>query len=326
MNFAQIKDLKDKVLNGYKITRDEAVRLAGTENLESLYYSANQIRSKFCGAYFEMWSVYHQNTGRCENDCTFCPMSSVTRVNYYATCDTTGVEGQIESIRNLSAKGVKNFEIDTTHRTLNDEKLTEMIGILNTIQSKTNVNLCASFGCLSFEQLKRLKNETTIKSYHCNIESSENFYPNVCTTISLSDKYETIKNAKSLGFYTCSGGIIGLGETMEDRIDMAMKLRELKADAISLNILLPFPGTPLEKHARLSNQEILTTFAVFRFINPKAQLRFARGRTLIKIIEKEALRSGMNSSIVGELVVNAKDADIDNDIKLFEDEGFIIRK
>jgi adenosylmethionine-8-amino-7-oxononanoate aminotransferase/biotin synthase len=179
---------------------------------------------------------------------------------------------------------------------------------------------------LNYAQLQRLQNETTIKSYHCNIESSENFYPNVCTTISLSDKYETIKNAKSLGFYTCSGGIIGLGEMMEDRIDMALKLRDLEVNAISLNVMLPFPGTPLEKQARLSNQEILTTFAIFRFINPKAQLRFARGRSMIKIIEKEALRAGMNASIVGELLVNAKGADIENDIHLFEDEGFIIRK
>lgn len=326
MNFAQIKELKDKVLNGYKITKEEAIRLAETENLETLYYSANQIRAKFCGSYFEMWSVYHQNTGRCENDCTFCPMSSVTKVDYYATSDPTGVEGQIESMRSLKNKGVKNFEIDTTHTVLNDEELTSMIKMLNTIKNKANVELCASFGSLNYAQLQRLQNETTIKSYHCNIESSENFYPNVCTTISLSDKYETIKNAKSLGFYTCSGGIIGLGEMMEDRIDMALKLRDLEVNAISLNVMLPFPGTPLEKQARLSNQEILTTFAIFRFINPKAQLRFARGRSMIKIIEKEALRAGMNASIVGELLVNAKGADIENDIHLFEDEGFIIRK
>lgn len=325
MNFAQIKELKDKVLSGYKITKEEALRLAGTENLEALYYSANQIRSKFCGSYFEMWSVYHQNLGHCENDCTFCPMSNVTKVDYYATCDPTGIDGQIESIRSLHSKGVNRFEIDVTHRSLNDKQLTDMISMLNAIKNKANVELCASFGILSREQLKRLKDETKIGSYHCNIESSENFYHNVCTTINLKDKYETLQNAKDLGFYTCSGGIIGLGEVMEDRIDMALKLREIGVDAISLNIMLPFPGTPLEKQQGLSNQEILTTFAVFRFVNPKAKIRFARGRSLIKIIEKEALRAGINSSIVGELVVNAKAADIDNDIKLFKDEGFIIK-
>ncbi|MBQ3655262.1 MAG: biotin synthase BioB [Bacteroidales bacterium] len=330
MNFAQIKELKDKILGGYQITKEDALKLVSTENLEALYYSANQIRAKFCGEYFEMWSVYHQNLGRCENDCTFCPMSNVTKVDYYATCDETcnieTVEKQAESMRILRAQGVRKVEIDSTHSSLNDENLSKMICMLNAIKNKVDIELCASFGILSREQLIRLKNETNINYYHCNIETSESFYHNVCTTIKPEDKYETLKTAKSLGFYTCSGGIIGLGESMEDRIDMALKLRSLNVDAISLNIMLPFPGTPLEKQARLSNQEILTTFAIFRFINPKAKLRFARGRSMIKIIEKEALKTGMNSSIVGELLVNAKGADIRNDIQLFESEGFIIRK
>ena len=174
------------------------------------------------------------------------------------------------------------------------------------------------------QQLQRLKAETKVKRYHCNIETSERFYPSVCTTNDIHDKYRTLQDAAKVGFQLCSGGIIGMGETMEDRIDMALKLRELGVNSISLNILFAFNGTPFEKHPMLGNQEILTTFALFRFINPRAQIRFARGRSLIKIIEKEALQAGINASAVGEILVAAKSTDIDNDIKVFKSEGFIL--
>ncbi len=326
MNFSEIKELKDKIFSGHQITKAEAVKLVKTENIETLYYSANQIRAKFCGPFFEMWSVFHQNLGRCENDCNFCPMSTTTKVDYYATCDDSDVNTQLESILKLKNKGVYHIEIDVTHKKLNDEQLLKMINMVNFIKENADIDVCASFGSLSREQLIRLKAETKIDSYHCNIETSENFYPNVCTTIDINEKYKTLKNAKELGYKIYSGCIIGMGEMMEDRIDIALKLRDLNVDGVSLNIMLPFPGTPLEKQLRLSNQEILTTFAIFRFINPKIKIRFARGHHLIKIIEKEALRAGINSSIVGELLVNAKSSDIDNDVKLFLEEGFLIKK
>ena len=326
MNFAQIKELKDKIFLGYKADKQDAMSLIKTDNIEALYYSANQIRAKFCGPYFEMWSVYHQILGRCENDCSFCPMSKISKVDYYLTNENTTIQDQIASMVSLKNKGVKMFEIDVTHTSLNDNQLEDMIKSLNEIKRKANIDLCASFGALTFSQLKHLKEAANIKHYHCNIETSEKFYPQICSTINQNDKFETLVNAKKLGFYTCSGVIIGLGESIEDRIDMALKLRDLNVDAISLNTMLPFAGTPLEKQPMLSNQEILTTFAIFRFLNPKAQIRFARGRTLTRIIEKDSLRTGINASIVGELLVNAKSSDIDYDIQLFENEGFIIRK
>lgn len=321
MNFKEIKEIKDMIMNGYQITREEAIKLSYTNCIEALYYSANQIRDKFCGSRFELISNFNLVLGNCEEDCHWCPLSKITTINYSAY-EQFDIQKVIDCTIKLHQKGVKWIELSTTHRTLTDEQLTTMIGYLNAIADNCNIGLCASFGSLSREQLIRVKTETKATRYHCNVETSERFYPKVCTTGNINDKYKTLKDAHELGFHVCSGGIIGMGETMEDRIDMALKLRELGVKSIALNILFSFNGTPFEKHPTLGNQEILTTFAIFRFINPRAQLRFARGRSLIKIIEKEALQTGINASIAGELLVTAQPMDIVNDIKLFESEGF----
>ncbi|MBO7438535.1 MAG: biotin synthase BioB [Bacteroidales bacterium] len=323
MNFTEIKEIKDKIMSGYEITRDEALKLSEGGHIEALYYSANQLRAKFCGFRFEMCSMFNVSSGVCEEDCHWCPLSKNSSIDY-ASMVNFNLDKTIERIIQLREKGVRRIELSAKGRALDDEQLDEMIEYFNVIGEKCDIGLCASLGTLSYEQLKRLKNETKVVRYHCNIETSERFYPQVCSTIDIHEKYRTLLDAQKVGFQACSGGIIGMGETMEDRIDMALKLRELGVNSISLNILFAFNGTPFEKQQMPGSQEILTTFALFRFINPRAQIRFARGRSLIKIIEKDALQAGINASAVGEILVAAKSTDIDNDINVFKSEGFIL--
>lgn len=323
MNFTEIKEIKDKIMRGYQITRAEALELSKSGHIEALYYSANQLRAKFCGFRFEMCSMFNYIPGTCEEDCHWCPLSKLSSIDY-AAYQTFDIDKTIERIVQLREKGVRRIELSSTSRAIDDARLGQMIEYFNSISQKSDIGLCASLGTLSLEQLQRLKAETKVKRYHCNIETSERFYPQVCTTNDIHEKYRTLQDAAKVGFQICSGGIIGMGETMEDRIDMALKLRELGVNSISLNILFAFNGTPFEKHPTLGSQEILTTFALFRFINPRAQIRFARGRSQIKIIEKEALQAGINASAVGEILVAAKSTDIDNDIKVFKSEGFIL--
>lgn len=323
MNFSEIKELKDRVLEGYNITREESIRLSKTENIETLYYSANQLRARFCGYKFEMCSVINNVIGNCEENCTFCPLSSASKVDY-GMYEIFELEKEIEHINEIHKKGVKKFEITTNHKTLTDNQLDLIIGQIQELERRTKCKICASLGTLSFKQLERLKNETSVSTYHCNIETSPQFYKNICTSIDQNEKFETIKNAHKLGFSVCSGIIIGLGENMEERIDMALKLRELEIKSIPINILYPFAGTPVEKMQKIGTQEILTTIAIIRFINPKATLRFARGRSLVKIIEKEAYRAGINSSFVGDVFAVASSSDIDEDKKNFEEEGFVL--
>ncbi|MBQ1697863.1 MAG: biotin synthase BioB [Bacteroidales bacterium] len=323
MNFTEIKEIKDKIMRGYEITRAEALELSQSGHIEALYYSANQLRAKFCGFKFEMCSMFDVSRGRCEEDCHWCPLSKQSTIDY-AALEKPDFNIIFERIVKLREKGVHRIELSSINHVISDEELDKMIVYFNTISQKSDIGLCASLGTLSLQQLQRLKAETKVKRYHCNIETSERYYPQVCTTNDIHEKYRTLLDAQKVGFEACSGGIIGMGETMEDRIDMALKLRELGVRSISMNILFAFNGTPFETHQMIGSQEILTTFALFRFINPRAQIRFARGRSQIKIIEKEALQAGINASAVGEILVAAKSTDIDNDIKVFKSEGFIL--
>ena len=169
--------------------------------------------------------------------------------------------------------------------------------------------------------LKKLK-ESGLSRYHCNLESSENYFKNLCSTHKFSQKIAVIKAAKEAGLEICSGGIIGMGESMEDRADLALTLKDLEVTSVPLNILHPIPGTPLEKLPLLSDAEILKTIALFRFILPKAYLRLAGGRArLSEQTLKQALYAGINSAIVGDLLTTLG-SDIDTDKKRFKEAGY----
>ena len=321
MNFQEIKELKDRIMAGGRITREEALRLSHTSKIDSLYYSANQLRAKFCGHRYVLCASIKAVVGTCPEDCGWCPLSAQSTVSYTQILDVSP-QKIINQARELSGKGIKNLEISINRNTINETELTKLINLINEIESQSEMQICASLGSLSLNQLKRLKNETRISKYHCNIESSKDFFEKNCSSIDYNNKLETLRNARKAGFDICSGGIIGMGESMEDRIDMAITLRDLDVRSISLNIHFAFSGTPMEQVPLINSQEILTTFALFRFINPKAQILFAKGRSQIRIIEKDALQAGINASLVGELLLDIQPSEIDSDIRLFEEEGF----
>lgn len=164
------------------------------------------------------------------------------------------------------------------------------------------LELCASLGLLNEKDLALLK-EVGLVRVHCNLETSERFFPQVCSSHTWEDKVKTIRAAKAAGLEVCSGGLFGMGETAEDRIDLAFALRELEVPSIPLNLLDPRPGTPLEHAPKLSEDHFLTTVALYRLINPQAELRFAGGRLqLSEYAVREAMRIGVNSAICGSLL------------------------
>ena len=184
------------------------------------------------------------------------------------------------------------------------------------------MGLCASHGLLKYEQFKILR-DSGVTRYHCNVETSKNYFSKICTTHSFEDKINTIKSAKRAGLEICSGGIIGMGETMEDRVDMAFTLADLEVKSIPINILTPIKNTPLENAEPLSEDEIIRTVAVFRFINPRADIRIAAGRSKMSDNGIKAFFSGANATITGDFLTTTGST-INKDKEMFLNNGFEI--
>ncbi len=332
-----IEELKKRVVKGYKITRDEALALwryvepesesdsvkVAEERLNELCHAAGEIRNHFTGKNFDTCSIVNARSGHCPEDCKWCAQSAHYKTGA-ESYDLIDEESCISLARRNSEMGIDKFSFVTSGRGLPDKLLDRICGYARKIKSEVAINLCASMGLLTGAQLARLK-EAGITRYHCNLESSPKHFRNLCTTHTFEDKIATIKMAKEAGLEICSGGIIGMGETMEDRVDLALALRELEVKSIPLNILNPIPGAPMEGMRPLTGEEILATIARFRFINPEAYIRFAGGRTLIKEIERRAIEAGINAAILGDMLTTPGGV-IKEDIKNVTNMGYRLYK
>lgn len=190
------------------------------------------------------------------------------------------------------------------------------------MKEECEIELCGSHGLLDEEAFRALK-MSGVTMYHENIETSKRNFPNICTTHTYEEKIECIKLAQSLGFKVCSGGIIGMGETFEDRIDMAVSLAELGVNSIPINALIPIKGTAYESLKALKEEEILRAVAMFRFINPQAYIRLAAGRILMEDSGKKAFLSGANATITGDLLTTSGN-NIEQDKTMLVQMGFEI--
>lgn len=314
-----INKLKEKVISGELINIEEAKLLVRSVDKEQLYKAADDIRLHFCGNKMELCSITNAKSGNCPQDCKWCSQSihNDSEIEVYAMIDKSKA---VEQATYNAAKGVNRMSLVTAGRKANQGQLNKLIDIYHGIQQHTGLKLCASMGLLTRDELQKLK-DNGVTTYHCNLESSPSYFPKVCTTHTMDEKIQTIKWAQEVGLDICSGGIIGMGESMTDRLEMAFILQKLKIYSIPVNLLSPIAGTPLGYKKPLTEEEVMTTFAIFRFINPKASIRFAAGRILIREYQHKALRAGVNSAIVGDLLTTIGTS-VDEDKVIFKDAGF----
>ena len=316
-----IKALYDRVIGGYLITREEALFLY-KEDLGDLTRYADMIRDHFCGNQFDMCTIINGKSGLCSENCKFCAQSSHYNTGSKVYSLLSEEEILADAKKNAD-QGVMRYSIVTAGRSLSDGEVDRMCQIIRRIKEEVHISVCVSFGLLKEDQFRRLK-EAGAERVHNNLEASENFFPSVCTSHSFSDKVQAIRAAQYAGLDVCSGGIMGLGESIEDRIDMALSLRDLGIESIPVNMLNPIPGTPMEKYESLDEKEMQRIIAVYRFILPKAFIRLAGGRGLMRDKGRACFMSGANAAISGDMLTTAG-ITVDKDKKLLEELDYRIK-
>lgn len=318
-----VSEMKDKALRGEWIKRQEAIRLAD-EPLIELLEAADEIRKTVCGNGFDICTIVNGKCGRCSEDCKYCAQSSYYQTDCKETYPLLSAEELTEGAKHNERQGVLRYSIVTSGKRLSDQEVNQVCESIRKIKDETSIEVCVSFGLLDEEQFRRIK-EAGASRVHCNLESSARYFPEVCTTHTYEEKIETLKAAKRAGLSICSGGILGLGESMEDRIDMVLTARELGVKSIPVNLLNPIPGTPYEKRKPLSNEEACRCVAVFRFLIPDASVRLAGGRGLMEDKGEACFRSGANAAISGDMLTTAG-ITVEKDMEMIHRLGFEVKR
>lgn len=314
-----VSELRKKVLDGGQITREEALALADAP-LQELTEAADELRRTLCGSGFDICTIINGKCGRCSEDCKYCAQSA----HYHTACTETypllSTGELLEGARHNAARGVLRYSIVTSGKRLSDKEVDQVCESIRAIRREVPIQICVSFGLLNEAQFRKIREAGAVR-VHCNLESSARYFPQVCTTHTYKEKIETLKAARRAGLSICSGGILGLGETMEDRIDMVLTARELGVKSIPVNLLNPIPGTPYEHNRALTNEEACRCVAVFRFLIPDASIRLAGGRGLVGDKGEACFRSGANAAISGDMLTTAG-ITVETDMALIQALGF----
>ncbi len=315
----EVVRLEDKILAGYRLGYDDVLELIRTTPPEELYELAHRLRTHYQGKRIDTCSIMNARSGRCSEDCKWCAQSKFYKTNI----DIYPLVGETEAVQEAAhnaSKGVGRFSLVTSGRTLANADVDRVCAIYRCIRREVPIALCASLGLLSREQLLKLR-ESGVERYHCNMETAPSYFPKLCSTHTQEEKLRTIEWAKEVGLEICSGGIIGMGESMEQRVELAVTLQKIGVVSIPVNVLHPIPGTPLSGVVPLTDAEVLTTMAMMRIVNPEADIRLAGGRCMIKRLEEKVLYCGVSASIVGDLLTTTGSA-IDADKAMFQRCGF----
>ncbi len=312
--------LSQRIIQGYCLSKKEAMALWDTPIVDLLKECKN-IMNHFCSTNFELCTIINGKNGKCSEDCKYCAQSvhNSTSIKSFPLVD---IEMVLNDAMINERKGIKRYSIVTSGKKATKSEINILCDIYRKLREKTKLKLCASHGLLSLDDLKALQQAGVIR-YHNNLETSRSHFPNICSTHTYEQKIATIRAAQEVGLEICCGGIIGIGETKEDRVDLALELRNLGIKSIPLNLLDAIEGTPLHYLERISEQDFLQTVAIFRIINPSATIRLAGGRNLLSDRGKRIFAFCANGTISGQLLTTYGN-DTEDDIKMLKELGYEI--
>ncbi len=308
-------------LAGEALTRSECLEVlhASEDELLPLLQAAFRVRREYFGRKVHIQVLENAKVGACPEDCGFCSQSA-PQGSPAGKEPMQSVESLVESASKAAAIQAKRFCMVTATRGPSERDLDVICEAAKQIKEKYQIELCASLGLLTEAKAKRLA-EAGIDRFNHNLETSENYYDKVVTTHSWADRVNTVKLAKASGMETCCGGIVGLGESEEDLIDLVFALRELEVDSVPVNFLDPRPGTALAAHQRINPRYALRALCLFRFLCPKADVRIAGGREVnLRSLQPLALYPA-NSMFTSGYLTTGGNAPTD-DMQMIADAGF----
>lgn len=322
-----IQILKDRVLSGSHITKAEAFQLStlicrtsafSLQTLIGFLTAANSIREAFSGNSIDLCAIINAKSGACTEDCSYCAQSSKSKTDV-AVYPLVKKDIVIEKAKEAKEGGVKRFCVVTSGRRIGKPELREIASMIDDIR-KIGLLPCATLGLLDKDELSFLR-ESGLERYHHNLETSERFFPEICRTHAYHDKLKTIDSALTVGLSVCSGGIFGLGETWQDRIDMAFAVKELDVDSVPVNFLMPVKGTSMGHMDSLHPLEALGIISLYRFILPEKEIRVCGGRMqILGEFNSWVFMAGADSLLTGNYLTTTGRT-FKDDLRLIEQYG-----
>ncbi len=308
-----IKECQEKVFSGIGISNDDVEKLfdVSDEEVKELAKAANQITRDFNGNKVDVEQLNNIKKNACSEDCSFCGQSAFfnTGIETYQLPPTEEV---VIKAAKAKKEGAESYCLVAAWREPSPKDFDKVCNIIREINNKVGINVECSLGFLTLEQAKKLK-ELNVRRYNHNLETSKSKFSEICTTHTYEDRLKTLQIARDAGLELCTGGIIGLGETRKQRMELALELATIYPEEVTINILVPVPGTPLELQTKLENSEIVRMFSVIRFLLPESVIKISGGReTNLADSGEELLKSGANGIITsGYLTMGGNEPDED---------------
>ena len=279
-----------------------------------------KISSRYLSDTIEFCSLVNARNGKCSQNCKYCAQSSHYRTDI-EDYPLISIEETKKAVEEAKSNGAYRFAVVTSGKTPAEEDFDKVLDLIKAVNETDGIRSCASIGILNDEQAKALA-DAGLKRFHHNINTSESYYPSVCTTHSWQDRLNTCKLVKKYGMELCCGVILGMGETVEQRVEMALELAEIQPDSIPINILMPIEGTPFENYLdKIDEENVLRTLAIFKIANPKSVLRFCGGRMRLSEENQElALKTCVEGILTGNYLTTTGKTP-DEDIKTVQKLG-----
>ena len=305
------------------IDKEYALELSRAAGLDifKLFYLANLTRVKYRGNKVDLCSIVNAKSGACPEDCSFCAQSVHSRTDVKAYPLITE-EKILEAAVSAKKFGAKRFCVVTSGRKVSGKEIENICSFVSNIK---NLGLlpCATLGMLSLSELEMLK-EAGIHRYHHNLETSEAFFKEICTTHTFREKIKVIEAAKSLSLSVCSGGIFGIGESWEDRIDMAFALKDLRVNSVPINFITPVYGTPLGNSELLNPMEALKIISIYRLILPESEIRICGGRpNTLRDLNSYIFMAGADGLLIGNYLTTSG-RNPEDDLQMIKDTGLVL--